>query len=431
MTRNEFASPLLGEQYTQIVHTSGLPIYVFPKHMSTTFAYFAVQYGSQDAAFYPADGTRKVTVPNGVAHFLEHKLFENEDGSDAFARFAELGADANAYTSYDRTAYLFSCTEHVPEALEELLRFVTAPHFTEASVKKERGIIAEEIRMYDDNPWERGFQNLLQALYHKHPVRISICGSQASIQKITPKTLYECYRAFYTPEHMVLVVCGNVTVEEVLRAVDTALPADFVSRGTVRRVRPEEPHTVVKAYVEATMPVSKPIFHIGIKDNGTPDTAEARLRRDLSMTMLDEMLFSRSGRFYNDLFERGILTASYSSGYSSGDDFAFHSLAGEAEDPAAVLEELLRFLEELKQTGLSDEEFERCRRVLYADEIRAYDSTEEIAGRLLSFAMDGVELFACPAIIQSITKAEIEALLAEQFEPDHFSLSVILPPSNT
>lgn len=427
MTRTEFSSDLLRERYVRMVHSSGLPIYVFPKKMTTTYAYFAVKYGSQDSEFIKAGEQSAIRVPDGIAHFLEHKLFENEDGSDAFADFSELGADANAYTSYDRTVYLCSCTERYEEVVGALLRFVTHPHFTEASVKKERGIIAEEIRMYEDNPWERCYQNLLKAVYECHPMRKNICGTQASIKKITPQLLYDCYHRFYTPDNMVLIVCGDVTPEAIWAVADRVLPTDYVAQAAVTRCFSQEPSAVAKSYVKHSMPVSKPIYAIGIKERVFEESPNERLHRSFCRAMLDEILFSRSGRFYNDLFERGILTPSYSSGYSVGDGFAFYCLEGEAEDPQRVLQELKLYLKNVMENGISEEDFERARRVLYADEICTYDSTEEITGRLLTFAFDKTDLFACPDVLKSITKNELETMAKETFLEDRFALSVILP----
>ena len=426
MMKREFSSDFLKERYVRLEHSTGLPIYVFPKKMSTTFAYFAVRYGSQDCEFETENGER-LRVPDGIAHFLEHKLFENEDGSDAFARFSALGADSNAFTSYDRTVYLCSCTERYEAVIAELLHFVTHPHFTKQSVKKEQGIIAEEIRMYEDNPWERCYQNLLKSLYARHPMRKNICGTQSSIKKITPELLYDCYRRFYTAKNMALIVCGDVTPEAVMEVADRVLTPEFGTRERPVRLLPKEPKNVACAYTESKMPVAKPIYAIGIKETDLPETAEAKLHRDFCRAMLDEILFSRSGRFYNDLFERGILTPAFSSGYSVGEGFAFYTIEGEADDPARVLEELKAYLADVMHNGISDEDFERARRVMYADEICTYDSTEEITSRLLTFAFDETDLFECPSVLASIQKQELECLLKESFVEAAFAMSVILP----
>ena len=425
-TRIEYTSALLRERYVRMEHESGLAIYLFPKQMRTGFAYFATRYGSIDCApLTDRDGVIR-EIPDGVAHFLEHKLFDNEDGVDSFVRFAACGADANAYTSHDRTAYLFSSTERFGEALEELLQFVTHPYFTEASVQKEQGIIAEEIRMYEDHPWDRCYQNLLEALYWEHPVRKNICGTEASIARITPELLYACHKAYYSPQNMVLVICGDVDEQAIVAAVDRIIGVESVETALPPR-RFSEPREVRTSRVSASMTVAKPLFSIGIKDCVEGLDPEALLRRDLAMTLLDEILFSRAGRFYNRLFESGQISPSFSAGYSCGEGFGYHCISGESDDPERVLEELRQYIAQVKAEGIDAEDFERCRRVLYADEIRAYDSTEEIATRLLTFALDGVDLFSCPTVLQEITPEEVERLLHESLREDAMVLSVILP----
>ena len=424
MKTTEFSSALLRERYELIEHTSGLSVYVFPKKLTSTYALFATKYGSIDNAFL--ENGEELRVPDGIAHFLEHKLFENEDGSDSFARFSALGADANAYTSYGRTAYLFSCTEGFEESLEELLTFVTHPHFTEASVKKEQGIIAEEIRMYEDSPWDRCQRLLLCALYHEHPVRKNICGSIRSIGEITPTLLYRCHKAFYHPSNMALVVCGDVTTEQVMEVVDRVLPGE-VEPHCLQRILPQEPPTVASPLAECRMQVSKPLFYIGVKDPKIPADPRERLRRDAAMTLLDEILFSRSGELYNALFEEGIITPSFFSGYSLADSFAYHCISGEADDPMEVLARVRAYIDEVIERGIDREVFERCRRVLYSDELRAYDSTEEIANRLLSFVFDDAEMFSYPTLLQSISKEELEELLKESFPKDCFAISIVYP----
>ncbi|MBQ8212406.1 MAG: insulinase family protein [Clostridia bacterium] len=423
---NEASSALLREHYFFTTHPSGLPIYIFPKKLTTAFAYFAVRYGSTDNCFCVSEKGTPERVPAGVAHFLEHKLFENEDGSDAFEQFAALGADANAYTSYNKTAYLFSCTENFEAALSELLRFVLHPHFTDASVKKEQGIITEEIREYDDRPWERCFQNLLCAMYRENPVRENICGSAESIRKITPELLYRCHASFYRPSNMALIVCGDVDPETVLKIADAHLPTEALDE-PIRRGNVNEPEEVAKTYVEQAMQVSKPLFSIGIKDPVLISDPDARLRRDLCVNLLCEILFSRAGEFYSGLFEQGIVTPSFSYGYSSTETFAFTCISGESDEPERVLALLKDYLARVRTEGLDREDFERCRRAMYADELRAYDSTEEIASRLLSFVLEGTQMFSCPDVIQSITLNETETLLSELFADERFALSVIRP----
>ncbi len=426
MKTTEFCSELLRERYVRILHPSGLRVYVFPKQLSGTYALLATDFGAQDL-YYREDGEDRIqSLPAGIAHFLEHKLFENEDGSDALAAFSALGVDANAYTACNKTAYLFSCTENFDAALEELLRFVMHPHFTAASVKREIGIISEEIRMTEDNPWDRGYQNLLGALYHKHPVRFDICGTQESIRKITPELLYSTHRSFYDLSHLSLVVCGDVTEDAVMETVNRCLPKEDY-RSSVRRVMPDEPKTVCKERVEARMQVAKPIFFMGYKDNDFYGTPSERMRRDAAVTLLNEILFSRSGDFYNELFEKGILAPSFTCGYSICETLAFNCLSGETDTPDEVIARVQAYLDLVKREGIREEDIERCRRVLYADEVRSYDSTEEIANRLLSFAIDGGEMLAYPEMIAQITKEELVSLAETLFDRANLSVSVIYP----
>lgn len=422
----EHRSQRLGEHYFHTLHKSGLRVYVFPKKLTGMYALLGVQYGSVDNRFCLSGDGEMRTVPEGIAHFLEHKLFENEDGSDSIATFSVLGADANAYTAYDRTAYLFSCTENFDACLAELLRFVTHPYFTKASIQKEQGIIGEEIRMYDDHPWERNYRNLLRVLYKEHPVRNNICGSRESISKITPELLYECCRVFYRPSNMALVVCGDVDREEVLRTVDGIFTQPDDGAWILRSL-PSEPEGVAEHSVSDRMQVSKPIFSIGIKDPVIPQDPTERLRRDAAMAVLNEVLFSRCENFYSTLFEEGILTPTFSFGYSGTDNFAFDCISGESDVPEEVLSRFWDYLESVRREGIREESFERCKRVLYADEIRVYDSTEEIAETLLPFVFDGAELFDYPELISGVTLEEVTALLHSFFDRERAVLSVIYP----
>ena len=243
----EVKSDRVGDRYYEVKHPSGLRIFVYPKEQNnSTYAVFGTRYGSVDTTFKRSDEADACTVPAGIAHYLEHKLFESEDG-DAFARYAKTGANANAYTSFDVTCYLFSCTENVYESLEILLDFVQSPYFTEQTVQKEQGIIGQEIRMYDDDPQWRVMFNLLEALYHKHPVKVDIAGTVESIAQITPELLYRCYHTFYNLNNMVLCVAGNVELNKVLDLCDRMLkPSKPVE---IERIFEEEPREVVKTRV--------------------------------------------------------------------------------------------------------------------------------------------------------------------------------------
>ncbi|MBE6603064.1 MAG: insulinase family protein [Ruminococcaceae bacterium] len=418
-----FKSELLGEQYTLFTHASGLRIYVFPKKMTSTYALLATDFGAVDNAPL-CDG--KIPVPDGVAHFLEHKLFSNEDGSDAFEHFSACGADANAYTSHTRTVYLFSCTENFADALGELVDFVTHPYFTAETVQKEQGIIAEEIRMCRDNPYDCCYYNMLEGLYREHPVKTDICGSVSSIAAITPEILYEVYQTYYQLSNMALVVCGDVTPDAVFEIADKHLPRCAEHRIPPRR-KTLEGHAANRARIEACGQVAKPIFSIGVKDTAIPEEPYERLKRDAGMAILSEMLFSESGELYNTLFDEGLISPEFSADYALTRDFAFLQLSGEANDPDLVFDRIKAYLEKKKAEGLSFEDFERCRRIEYAEYIKSFDSTEEIANTLLSFIFEGAELFSYADVLMSIDLAFVEQLLLEVFDDTHYTLSVIVP----
>lgn len=420
-----YKSELLGEEYTVFYHESGLPIYIFPKKMSTAYALLATDYGAVDATL---DAAGNNSLPAGVAHFLEHKLFSNEDGTDSFERFSALGADANAYTSHTRTVYLFSCTDHFAESLAELIDFVTHPYFTEESVQKEQGIIGEEIRMCLDNPYDRCYYNMLEGLYTNHPVKTDICGSVASISAITPKILYDTHSTYYRLSNMALVVCGDVDAEEVLAIANAHLP-QATEQGKVPRRLVEEPRTAHRATVTEEGHVAKPIFSIGVKDVHIPDSPEERLKRDATMAILNEMLFSEAGELYNKLYGSGMISPELSADYVLTRDFAFLQIAGESESPEQVMDEIWKYFEKLRREGLSSEDFERCRRIEYAEYIKSFDSTEEIANTLLSFVFEGVELFSYADVILGVTSEDVTALFVELFDPACRTLSVIYPNS--
>lgn len=414
-------SALLGERYYSCVHQSSLPIYVFPKKMSTTYAMLAVKFGSVDNA---TDGER---FSDGVAHFLEHKLFANEDGSDSFERFSALGADANAYTSHSRTVYLFSCTDHFGKALEELLTFATHPYFTDRSVKKEQGIIAEEIRMCHDDPYDRCYRNMLMGLYEHHPVRIDICGSERSVMGITAEELYRVYNAFYRLDNMALVVCGDVDPEEVRKIADKCLPSAAPEQAPIRVPEVRESSRAAKPHICTEGQVAKPIFAIGIKDVAVPTNAAEAARRSAAMEILCEMLFSDTGELYNILFDKGLISPEFSFGYSQSRDFGFVRISGEADDPEAVQAHILEFLAEQRKKGLDEAEFLHCRRIEFAEYIKGFDSTEEIADNLVAFLFEGAELLSYADVIAGVTFREVCDLFETFFDPSCFTLSQVRP----
>ena len=429
IAERHFSHPRLSEEYVELLHASGLRIYVFPKKMSTVSALYATAFGAMDTAFRLESDTTETVVPDGCAHFLEHKMFEEADGSDAYERFSPLGADANAYTSWDKTAYLFHATGDSEEALRELLGFVSRPYFTRASVKKEQGIIAEEIRMNDDSPAERCFMNLLRAMYRENSIRKDICGSEASISEITPEVLYACHRVFYRPSNMVLVIAGDVDPDRIAAVVDEILEPTSDAREIFRRNdNANESPSVDTPYIEERMTVGRPIFVIGLKDHrATMLSPDERMRRDAAMTLLKEIYFSSSSKLYSALLDEGLISPSFAAGYGATARYAFLEIAGESDDPGRVLFEVKRTVKRAIEEGIDRDAFVRAKRVMYAKAVKSFDSTRTVAEMLLDYVMSDYELFRYVDLYEEITEEEVEGLLSEIFKEECYALSVIRP----
>ena len=418
-------SKRLREYYYEKTLDSGLIVCVFPKKLSTSYAIIGTRYGSIDNAFKTEGEAEFTAYPEGIAHFLEHKLFENEDGVDAFERYARFGANANAFTTFDKTAYLFSAADSFYESLEVLLDFVSHPFFNAEKVNKEQGIISQEIRMGEDNPHRRLFSELMKIMYQSHPIRMDIAGTVESISRITPEVLYACYNAFYRPSNMVLSVCGDLDETRVFEMAERFFPPREEKKVITAPI--EEPRAVLKQKTECRMDVAKPLFNIGVKNPDVEDDPLERMRTCAGMSILSDMLFSKSGHFYNSLYEKGLLSNSFDYGYAARRSFAFFDMSGESRDPDAVYEAFAACIEEAKTNGLSREDFEINKRVTYASTIRQFESTEDIAVEMMEAAMDGDGLFAYSDIVQSVSFEDVERLLHERFLKGYFCMSVILP----
>lgn len=416
---------VLGEKYYKIRHASGLDIFVFPKKLSTAYALFATRYGAVDNCFRLAGEESFTTVPDGIAHFLEHKMFENEDGSDAFEQYAENGANANAFTSSMRTAYLFSCTSDFEKSLGVLLDMVTHPYFTEKTVQKEQGIIAQEIRMGEDNPSRALYYGMIRSMYHKNPIRLDVAGTVESIAEITAELLYRCHRVFYNLHNMALFICGDVTVESVLAVADAHL--ETAPPMTIDRYKTTEPDTVASRRFLRHMPVAKPLFAIGFKDTEISASPRERMRRQCVMDVLNEILFSSASPLRTALYEDGLISPSLSSGYAICESYAYSSISGESSDPETVYTRCMDYLKELAETGVDPAAFERCKRVIYADCVSSYDDTAEIAHAMMDTVFDEEELFDEPELIASVTCEDVNTALRTLFVEEKAVMSVVAP----
>ena len=419
MKISEIKSERAGDSYYKIDHPSGLTVYVYPKEgYNSAYAIIGTKYGSVNTCF-SLDGGEKITVPDGIAHYLEHKLFESEDG-DAFARYAKTGASANAYTSFEKTCYLFSCTDKFDESFEILLDFVQSPYFTAETVAKEQGIIGQEIKMYDDSPDWRVMFNMLENMYHHHPVKIDIAGTVESIAEITAEKLYQCYNTFYNLNNMALCVAGNVTVEQVLKTCDRMLKP--CEKHTIENFFEDEPYEIVEPYVEQNFPVSVPLFNLGFKERAQKPLNETKLAHT---DILLELLASSTSELYQKLMDDELINTSFTFELFEGPGYCSVIFGGESRAPKQAAEQIKQYIAEVKKNGLDKAEFESARKSVYGDVISSLNSVGSIANTVTSYHFNGNELFTYIDAVANATFEDVQYRLVEMLDVNNCTLSVV------
>lgn len=412
----------LRERMEERTLENGLRVCYLPKEgFSKTFAILATNFGSVDASF-TIDGERHDT-PAGVAHFLEHKMFEDEDGN-ALQKFARTGANPNAFTSHTMTAYHFSCTDRFEENLEILLKFVFTPYFTEENVAKERGIIGQEIGMMDDTPSWRLFCGLLEGLYRNHPVRVPIAGSVESIAQITPEVLYTCHRAFYSPKNMALIVCGTADFDEICRMAAQFSPAEAPEIG--QRHYGDRREAVNELTVERRMAVSRPQFLLGFKD--TPLAAgESRLRSALLGELAVRILCGDTAPLYAELYGKRLIGRDFDTDYMLFPEGAAAILGGESRDPEAARAAIEAETARLAREGVEQALFDRMKKALYGLWLRVLDVPEAYARQQAAAIFAGEDYADFAALCDTISPQDVQAVYARWAQRDRSSMSVIRP----
>lgn len=415
----------LDETIYSAVHSTGLRIFVIPKKgFSKTYAIFGTKFGSINNRFIPLGSDKDITVPDGVAHFLEHKLFEQPDGSNAFDLFSKYGANANAFTTFTNTCYLFSCTKYFDECFEHLLSYVQMPHFTDENIEKEQGIIAQEIRMYDDEgDWVVMF-NMLKALYSNNPVRIDIAGTVESIAEIDKEVLYNCYNTYYNPANMVVTVAGDVEPEKVFEIVDKTVKA--TQYGKVTSIYPEEPKEICQKYIEAKSLVSKPLFQIGFKDNNLK-TGQELLRREIALKILLKLIAGRSSAFFKENYDSGLINDTFETDVMTELAFSCVSFGGECDTPEVFKDKLFETLDKFRKNGFDENEFNRIKKAFYGSFIRTFNNVESIGNLICRNMLSDVDVMEFPEIYETIGIDTMTELLNEVLTEENSVLSVVLP----
>ena len=420
----EFQYPELDEQLFREVLPNGLTVSVIRRRgFARSIAYFVTNYGSIHNCFR-LDG-KEYTTPAGVAHYLEHKMFELPGNRDVAAEFAGLGASVNAFTSYDMTAYYFSCTQEFDRCLRLLLEFVSTPYFTEESVERERGIIDQEIGMNLDAPDSVIFDNLMAALYENHPARVPILGTRESIREITPEILELCHRAFYNPGNMLLCVIADVDPEEVKAAAMEVLGSEKRPMGEKQGDWPEEMTPVLPETVCA-MEVAMPTFSLAFKCEPTGTGSQA-IRREMVADLAAEALFGESSELYLRLYEQGLIDSSFGGGFETMEGCAMLCVSGDSEDSLAVRDAIITQAEKLIREGIGQEEFLRLKRSALGRRIRGLDSLDGTCFRVCAYHFSEFDYFRFPEIYRDIQKEEILCFLSRVVRRERCAISVIKP----
>lgn len=403
---------------------NGLTVMILPrKTTQKKYAMWGVNFGSIDNHFINPDNNKEIKIPDGVAHFLEHKMFEQENGINSLDALSSLGVDANAYTTNDYTTYLFECTDNFYEALDELMDYVQHPYYTDENVEKEKGIIGQEINMYDDYPTWKVYMNAMECLYHNNPVKLDIAGTIESITPITKETLYDCYNTFYTPSNMLMVITGDFEPEKLIQEIKNRIVKNE-NKGEIKRIYPEEPEEINKEKIEAVMDVNNPIFVIAIKDKTLENETE-QVKKHIAIEILLNIIAGKSSKLYKELYEKGMVMSPLDLDYEFSKQYAHIAISGQSNEPERVMEELKKEIEKLKKEGLEKQQFERIKKKIYGDYITEYNDISGVARMLMSDYFKGINSFEYIENHKQVTKEYAEKILKEIFDENKMVISIV------
>lgn len=403
---------------------NGLTIMILPrKTTQKKYAMWGVNFGSIDNHFINPDNNKEIKIPDGVAHFLEHKMFEQENGINSLDALSSLGVDANAYTTNDYTTYLFECTDNFYEALDELMDYVQHPYYTDENVEKEKGIIGQEINMYDDYPTWKVYMNAMECLYHNNPVKLDIAGTIESITPITKETLYDCYNTFYTPSNMLMVITGDFEPEKLIQEIKNRIVKNE-NKGEIKRIYPEEPEEINKEKIVAVMDVNNPLFVIAIKDKTLENETE-QVKRHIAIEILLNIIVGKSSKLYKELYETGIVMAPLDLDYEFSKQYAHIAISGQSNEPERVMKELKKEIEKLKKEGLEKQQFERIKKKIYGDYVTEYNDISVVARMLMADYFKGINSFEYIENHKQVTKEYAEKILREIFDENKMVISIV------
>ena len=402
---------------------NGLTIMVLPKKTRKKYIVWSANFGSIDNKFYAPGEQTLTVVPDGIAHYLEHKLFEQENGENSLDVLTSIGVEANAYTTNDHTAYLYECTDNFDEALDEFMDYVQNPYFTDENVEKERGIIEQEIMMYDDYPEWSIYMNAMKCMYKDNEIKIDVAGTKETIAKIDKEKLYKIYNAFYKPDNMLIVLSGNFIPEEIIEKIKSKVTMKANSNET-KRVYNKEQENIVEKYIEKEMNISMPIVLIGYKDNNLTDD---KIKKDIAIDILGGILFGRSSKLFEKLYESGKIFSEPAINYEFSKTFAHILIQFQTNFVEEVIDEITTEIDNLKSNGIPTDEFERIKKRVYGNLIKYYDDVSEIATGIVADYFKNINSFDYFEEFNSISKEHVENVLKELFVESNKVVSVIKP----
>ena len=407
---------------------NGLTVMILPKKDTLKkYVIWGTNYGSNDSKFIVPGEEQETAVPDGIAHFLEHKLFEQKNGTNSLDTLSALGVNANAYTTNDHTAYLFECTDNFYPALDEFMDYVQNPYFTDENVEKEKGIIGQEIMMYDDHPFWRVYMNTMDCLYHNNPIKIDIAGTIESIAEIDKEVLYKCYNTFYNPSNMLLFVAGDFVPEEILEEIKKRL-INSHSQTEIKRIYPEEPKEINKNTSVKEMELSEPLFIIGIKDpigeNCAPAQSEM-VRKHIGIEILLNMLVGKSSETYKKMYDKGLIIAEPDTDYEFTKYYGHITIGGQSKDPEKILEIIKEKIKEYQKNGLDKEHFERIKKMIYGDYIKEYNDIAGISRMFMSDYFKGINSFDYLEEFKTISLEYVHDLLKGLLKEENMILSIV------
>ncbi len=403
---------------------NGLTIMIIPKsNTKKKYIMWGVNFGSIDNHFENAITKEEIVIPDGVAHFLEHKMFEQRNGINSLDALSSIGVDANAYTTNDYTTYLYECNDHFYEALDEFMDYVQNPYYTDKNVEKEKGIIAQEIKMYDDHPFWQVYMNAMKCLYKENPIRIDIAGDVESIKKITKETLYSCYNTFYTPSNMLMVVSGDFVPEELLKEIKKRIIKED-NNLEIKRIYPKEPEEINEKKKAVVMEVNNPIFVIAYKDKVLENKKEI-VKRHIAIEILLYMIIGKSSKLYQKLYDNRLITSTPELDYEFSKQYAHITISGQSNNPEKLLEEFNNEVKNLKINGIDEKVFNRVKKKIYGGYVMEFNDVENISRMFMGDYFKGINSFDYIDNYNEVTKELTEEILNEVFNPQKQVLSIV------